>query len=49
MLELLYSMLLAQINVICDHGSQKRTKKFMSSKRSREATNRASMMSDTPT
>ena len=47
MLKLLYSMLLAQINVICDHGSQKGTKKFKSSKRSKEARNCASM-SDTP-
>ena len=49
MLKLLYSMLLAQINVIlCDHGSQKGSKKFKSSKRSKEAKNCASM-SDTPT
>ena len=51
MLKLLYSMLLAQINVIhvlCDHGSQKGMKKFKSSKRSKEARNCASM-SDTPT
>ena len=33
MLELLYSMLLAQNYVICDHGSQKGMSKFVSSKR----------------
>ena len=33
MLELLYSILLAQKYVICDRGSQKGTKKFMSRKR----------------